>query len=96
VSNIPKITELVIKNNLCTGCGLCVYKCPSRSLKMAWDGCGFYSFGCFDALSNKRVTLKMNSVGDSKIRWQLTALKIATIMYHYRRGISKRIRNLVP
>jgi coenzyme F420 hydrogenase subunit beta len=32
----------------------------------------------------------------SKLRWQLTALKIATIIYHYRKGISKRIRNLVP
>ncbi|MDO9594864.1 MAG: Coenzyme F420 hydrogenase/dehydrogenase, beta subunit C-terminal domain [Lutibacter sp.] len=39
--NIPKVIDDVVKNNLCIGCGLCVYKCPSKALEMKWDENGF-------------------------------------------------------
>ena len=37
----PKIIELVVNNNLCIGCGLCVAQCPSKALKMSWNDEGF-------------------------------------------------------
>lgn len=39
--NVPKVIDLVVKNDLCIGCGLCVYKCPSKALKMKWNEFGF-------------------------------------------------------
>lgn len=39
--NKPKIIDAIIKNDLCIGCGLCVYKCPSKALEMQWNDYGF-------------------------------------------------------
>lgn len=39
--HIPKVIELVVNNDLCIGCGLCTYKCPSSSLEMNWNENGF-------------------------------------------------------
>jgi coenzyme F420 hydrogenase subunit beta len=41
MSNIPKVLEFVVKNDLCIGCGLCVYKCPTKGLTTAWNENGF-------------------------------------------------------
>ena len=38
---IPKVIELVVNRDLCVGCGLCVYKCPSHALDMRWNENGF-------------------------------------------------------
>ncbi len=40
MNNVPKIGS-VVKNDLCIGCGLCVYKCPNRALEMKWSEFGF-------------------------------------------------------
>lgn len=32
--NTPKILDTVVNNDLCIGCGLCVYACPSKALKI--------------------------------------------------------------
>lgn len=37
----PKVIDLVVKNDLCIGCGLCTYKCPSKALEMKWNEYGF-------------------------------------------------------
>ena len=39
--NTPKVIETVVNNNLCIGCGLCVYACPSKALKMECNDYGF-------------------------------------------------------
>ncbi|SFI09643.1 Coenzyme F420 hydrogenase/dehydrogenase, beta subunit C-terminal domain [Halpernia frigidisoli] len=39
--NSSKVIQLVVENNLCIGCGLCVYKCPSDALEMKWNSEGF-------------------------------------------------------
>jgi len=39
--NIPKVIDRVVKNDLCIGCGLCVYKCPNNALVMKWNNYGF-------------------------------------------------------
>jgi coenzyme F420-reducing hydrogenase beta subunit len=39
--NTPKVIDIVVKNDLCIGCGLCTYKCPSNALKMRWNDYGF-------------------------------------------------------
>jgi coenzyme F420-reducing hydrogenase beta subunit len=39
--NIPEVITKVVKRNLCIGCGLCVYKCPSNALKISWSDLGF-------------------------------------------------------
>lgn len=56
--NIPKVIDTVVKNDLCIGCGLCVYKCPNNALEMKWNKYGFlipelsgdcdYSGACLD------------------------------------------------
>lgn len=39
--NIPKVIATVVNNDLCIGCGLCVYKCPNNALEMKWNIFGF-------------------------------------------------------
>ena len=39
--NTPKVLDSIVKNNLCIGCGLCVYKCRKNALKMNWNKYGF-------------------------------------------------------
>ncbi len=41
MSNRPKVLSSVVDNDLCIGCGLCTYKCPSNALKMQWNDFGF-------------------------------------------------------
>jgi coenzyme F420 hydrogenase subunit beta len=41
MNNIPKVIDLVVKNDLCIGCGLCTYKCPNKALEMTWNEFGF-------------------------------------------------------
>jgi len=41
MNNIPKVIDLVVKNDLCIGCGLCAYKCPNKALEMKWNASGF-------------------------------------------------------
>lgn len=36
-----RVIDLVVKNDLCIGCGLCTYTCPSKSLTMEWNEYGF-------------------------------------------------------
>jgi len=38
---ISKVIDLVVNNDLCIGCGLCTYKCPSKALDMQWNEYGF-------------------------------------------------------
>lgn len=39
--NISKVIDTVVKNDLCIGCGFCVYKCPNNALQMKWNEYGF-------------------------------------------------------
>ena len=39
--NISKVIDTVVENDLCIGCGLCVYKCPSQAIEMRWNEEGF-------------------------------------------------------
>lgn len=39
--DIPKVIDSVVNNDLCIGCGLCVYKCPNNALEMKWNKYGF-------------------------------------------------------
>ncbi len=41
MSNVPKVIDLVVNNDLCIGCGLCTYKCPEKALEMKWNDFGF-------------------------------------------------------
>lgn len=38
---IPRVIDQVVNQDLCIGCGLCIYKCPSNALKMGLNGYGF-------------------------------------------------------
>jgi coenzyme F420 hydrogenase subunit beta len=40
-NNISKVIDLVVDNDLCIGCGLCTYKCPTKALDMQWNEYGF-------------------------------------------------------
>lgn len=41
MSFTPKVIGTVVNNDLCTGCGLCVYQCPTQSIEMHWNQYGF-------------------------------------------------------
>lgn len=41
MTNKPQIIAQIVDNDLCTGCGLCTYKCPSNALGMSWNEEGF-------------------------------------------------------
>ena len=41
MNNIPKVIDLVVRNDLCIGCGLCTYNCQSKALEMQWNEYGF-------------------------------------------------------
>jgi coenzyme F420 hydrogenase subunit beta len=41
MNKVSKVIDVVVKNNLCIGCGLCTYKCTKQSLKMKWSEEGF-------------------------------------------------------
>jgi coenzyme F420 hydrogenase subunit beta len=41
IVNMSKVINTIVKNDLCIGCGLCVYACPSNALQMQWDEHGF-------------------------------------------------------
>ena len=38
----PKVIDYVVQNDLCIGCGLCVYKCPSNALETKLNDLGFF------------------------------------------------------
>lgn len=38
---VPVVLEKVVANDLCIGCGMCVFACPENALKMAWNDLGF-------------------------------------------------------
>ncbi len=40
-NNTPIIFRKIIENDMCTGCGICTYACPSHALKMDWNKYGF-------------------------------------------------------
>ena len=40
-SSEPKVIEFVVNNDLCIGCGICVYECPSNALEMKLNENGF-------------------------------------------------------
>lgn len=37
----PQVIVQVVDNDMCTGCGLCTYKCSSNTLSMGWNKEGF-------------------------------------------------------
>ena len=37
----PQVIVQVVDNDMCTGCGLCTYKCSSNALSMGWNKEGF-------------------------------------------------------
>ena len=38
-----KVIDQVVSNDLCIGCGMCVYSCPNQALEMKWDNYGFWA-----------------------------------------------------
>lgn len=48
------VIKLVVNNNLCIGCGLCVSKCKNNSLIMSENKYGFY---------------EARQIKDQKLRW---------------------------
>ncbi|NJA05739.1 4Fe-4S binding protein [Methylococcaceae bacterium WWC4] len=41
ISDEPAVINLVVKNDLCIGCGVCVNACPTSALKITWNEFGF-------------------------------------------------------
>ena len=41
MNDYPEVINLVVNNDLCTGCGVCTYSCPSNAISMDWNIDGF-------------------------------------------------------
>lgn len=41
MSNIPSVIDLVVNNDFCIGCGVCVSNCRSNAIGMNWNDNGF-------------------------------------------------------
>ena len=41
MGSIPKVTDLVVNNDICVGCGLCTFRCRSKAIEMQWNEYGF-------------------------------------------------------
>ncbi len=41
VIKIPQILDFVVKNDMCTGCGVCISTCPNSAIEMNWNDYGF-------------------------------------------------------
>ena len=41
MNDYPAVINLVVNNDLCTGCGICTYHCPSNAISMGWNIDGF-------------------------------------------------------
>jgi coenzyme F420-reducing hydrogenase beta subunit len=41
MSDAPKVIDLVVNNDLCIGCGICISYCPNKALNMHWNQYGF-------------------------------------------------------
>lgn len=41
MSTTPRVISEVVDNDLCIGCGMCIYSCPSDALSITWNENGF-------------------------------------------------------
>lgn len=41
MKNTPGVINHIVKNDLCIGCGLCTYQCPTKAIDMKWNELGF-------------------------------------------------------
>jgi len=92
MSNTPKVLDLVVKNDLCIGCGLCAYKCPEKALVMSWDESGFIIpklSGKCDAHGECILVCPFNPFPKSEVRTEneLAGLFLGdTTNYHFKIG----------
>ena len=90
--NIPKVIVTVIKNDLCIGCGICVYACPSKALKMQWNEYGFLIPNLSDTCDSNGNCLKVcpfNSFPEKEVRTEnelADRFLINTQKHHHRIG----------
>lgn len=69
--NIPKVIDTVVKNDLCIGCGLCVYACPTKALEMQWNEKGFlipFLSGSCDLNENCLKVCPFNPIPEKEVR----------------------------
>ena len=57
--NIPKVIDVILKNDLCIGCGICVSQCPSNALEMTWNDSGFLTPEHINNCNSDGVCLKV-------------------------------------
>src|SRR5690554_701947 len=80
--NIPQVIESVIKNDLCIGCGICVFKCPNNALEMKWNRLGFLvpelNDNC-DSDGNCLSVCPFNPIPDEEVK---TEYEIAELFLH--------------
>ena len=94
--NIPKVIDLVVKNDLCVGCGICVYKCPSNALEMAWDKNGFLFPKVISSCDSEGACLEVcpfNPIPKDEVRTEneIAELFLETENHHQKIGKYKQI-----
>ncbi|WP_430974581.1 Coenzyme F420 hydrogenase/dehydrogenase, beta subunit C-terminal domain [Sunxiuqinia rutila] len=90
--NIPKVIKTVVSNDLCIGCGLCVYKCPNKALEMKWNEYGFLTptlSGNCDTTGNCVSVCPFNPCPDDEVKTEIEIAEIflkASPSYHPKIG----------
>ncbi len=92
MSKGPKVIEFVVSNDLCIGCGLCVYKCPSDALEMHWNKYGFWIpklKGDCDTQGDCLKICPFNPIPEEEVRTESEIAELfltETTKFHYKIG----------
>ncbi len=78
----PKVIDLVVKNDLCIGCGLCTYRCPSKALEMRWNEYGFLTPVLSDSCDNDGSCLSVCPFNPSPAEEVKTEDELANIFLY--------------
>lgn len=75
----PKIIDIIVKNDLCIGCGLCTYQCPSKALEMKWNEYGFLTPNLMGTCDNDGSCISVCPFNPFPIEEVKTEDELATI-----------------
>lgn len=93
-NRISKVIDLVVKNDLCIGCGLCAFKCPEKALEMNWNEYGFLTPQLVNNCDEKGVCITVcpfNPIPDPKVKTETELSEIFQKTTNYYPNIGRYV-----